>query len=136
MPLAAHVIYFENAVGRLSEHTDGYALVQYHPGPRDFRDFQAFLTHLGNLLRRRGWHKVLSDQRALSAFTEQERVWIRQHWMQALQDTPTLTAVLLPEDVFARLSAHSVLHDTREGNMVYHLFEQASEAAAWLRAAP
>ena len=73
MPLVTHIVYFENAVGRISEHEHGYAVVGYKPGKRVFTDFQAFLLHLSRLLQRRGWHKALSDQRALSPFTEQEQ---------------------------------------------------------------
>ncbi|WP_152981777.1 hypothetical protein, partial [Hymenobacter sp. AT01-02] len=65
-----------------------YAIVHYNPGKRVFSDFQALLTHLGHMLHRRGWHKVLSDQRALSPFTEQEQAYIRARWQET---RPTVT---------------------------------------------
>jgi hypothetical protein len=67
VPLTTHAIYFENAAGCLSEHALGYAIVCYKLGKRVFSDVQALLTHLGHLLLRRGWHQVLSDQRASRA---------------------------------------------------------------------
>jgi len=137
MPLTTHSVYFENLVGRLSEHADGYAIVHYKPGKRVFSDFQALLTHLGHLLHRRQWHKVLTDQRAMAPFTDEERVWINERWLH----TPLgvrqerVAAVLLPHDVFARLATNLVMHDAREGNLTYHIFEEENAAGAWLRQA-
>lgn len=138
MPLTTHLVYFENAVGRLAEHAHGYALLRYHPGKRHPADFQAFLTHLGHLLHRRGWHKVLTDQRALSPFTEPERSWIREQWMNPRPGVrrETVAAVLLPHDVFARLSTNLVMQDARDGNLVYHIFEDEVAAGQWLRQVP
>jgi len=134
MPLSTHLVYFENAVGRITEHTHGYAVVRYHPGKRQAADFQAFLTHL---LQRRGWHKMLTDQRALSPFTEPERTWIREQWLNPVPGGRDLVAaVLLPHDVFARLATHLVMQDAREGALVYHIFEDKVAAAHWLRLAP
>ena len=132
MPLTSHTIYFENSAGRLSEHAHAYALVQYKPGKREFREFQALLTHLSHLLRRQGWHKVLSDQRALAPFTEQEQAYIRARWQETGGHHERLVAALLPHDVYARLSAHLVINDAHEGDVTYHIFEDEQAAAAWL----
>jgi hypothetical protein len=137
MPLTAQSVYFENPVGRLSEHAQGYAIVQYKPGKRVFSEFQALLTHLGHLLHRRNWHKVLTDQRVMTPFTDEEREWINQRWLH----TPLgvrqerVAAVLLPHDVFARLSSNLVMHDAKEGALTYHIFEDEATAGMWLRQA-
>jgi hypothetical protein len=138
MPLTTRTVYFENPVGRISEHAAGYALVQYQPGKRVFSEFQALLTHLGHLLQRRGWHKVLTDQRVMTPFTEPEQTWIREQWMSpALGQRPqTLVAVLLPHDVYARLASNLVMQDAREGALTYHIFEEEAAAGAWLQQAP
>jgi len=138
MPLTTHTIYFENPVGRLSEHANGYALVQYKPGKRNFGDFQALLTHLGHLLRRRRWHKVLTDQRAITPFTDEERAWINEHWLKTplAAQQETVAALLLPHDVFARLSTNQIIYDARQGSLVYHIFNDEVAAGAWLRQAP
>jgi len=138
MPLSTHLVYYENAVGRLSEHANGYAIVQYKPGKRLLGDFQALLTHLGNLLQRRSWHKVLTDQRAMTPFTEEERRWVQEQWLVAEPGRPSgiMVALLLPEDVFARLATNLVMHDTQEGHLRYHIFQDEVSAAAWLRQAP
>jgi hypothetical protein len=137
MPLTSHSIYFENPAGRLSEHAQGYAIVHYNPGKRVFGDFQALLTHLGHMLRRRGWHKVLSDQRALAPFTEQEQAYIRARWQETAPDShqERIVAVLLPHDVYARLSAHLVINDAHEGDVTYRVFEEELAAGVWLRQA-
>jgi hypothetical protein len=135
MPLATHLLYYENAVGRLSEHIDAYAVVQYKPGKRVFSDFKTFLTHLEHLLNRRGWHKLLTDQRALSPFTDEERAWISKMWIHNTQSIrhETIAAILLPNDVFARLASNQIMHDAREGTLVYHVFQDEFAAATWLK---
>lgn len=134
MPLTIDRLYFENAVGRLSEHPNGYALVQYKAGSRVLSDFQSFHTHLGHLLRRRGWFKMLADQRQMAPFTEEEQSWIQDQWLAESQaiDHDMVAAVLLPDDVFARLSANQVINDAREGALAYHVFLDEMEAALWL----
>ncbi|MDF7815083.1 hypothetical protein [Hymenobacter sp. YC55] len=135
MPLTSHTVYFENPVGRLSEHAHGYAIVHYKPGKRVFHEFEALLTHLTHLLRRRGWHKVFSDQRALAPFTAQEQAYIRERWQEASpsRHRERLVAVLLPQDVYARLSAHLVINDAHEGDVTYRIFDDEATAGAWLR---
>lgn len=138
MPLTTHTVYFENPVARLSEHANGYAVVQYKPGKRVFSEFQALLTHLGHLLQRRNWHKVLTDQRVMAPFTEQERAWINERWLHTPLEVrqERMAAVLLPHDVFARLATNQVMHDAKEGALSYHIFEDEMAAGVWLRQAP
>lgn len=135
MTLTTHSLYFENAVGCISEYANHYAVVQYKPGKRKFVDFQTFGAHLRGLLQRRNWHKVLSDQRVLAPFTEEERAWIRAQWHTSVVQQKVLVAVLLPQDVFARLATSLVMHDAHEGALVYRIFQNDAEAATWLRQA-
>ncbi|RPD44083.1 hypothetical protein DNI29_22045 [Hymenobacter sediminis] len=126
-------LYFENPIGRLYEHPDGYAIIAYNSGPRQLATFQAFLQHLENLLRRHGWHKVLADHRQLAPFTEEEHTFLHEHWLQtahAIQQQ-MLTAVLIPAERLAQLPAkqHQTVH---VGTLTYHLFTDAAAAAAWL----
>ncbi|MCB2409580.1 hypothetical protein [Hymenobacter lucidus] len=128
-------IYYQNAIGRLYEHPDGYVVVDYNAGSRLKPDYVAFLQHLEHLLKRRGWNKMLANQRLMAPFTEEERGWIRGQWLtvsHAVQ-REMVAAVLLPEDVFARLAISSLMQDAREGALVYRVFNDAQVAAAWLR---
>ncbi|GAB3236333.1 hypothetical protein GCM10027346_26930 [Hymenobacter seoulensis] len=131
-------LYFENPSGRLLEHTDGYLIVQYHPGKRNFAELQTFLNKASELLQRRSWHKILGDQRAMAAFTEEERLWITENWLQRTSITgkPYYGAVLLSHDVFARLSMNLVMNEARESSLIYRLFEDEAAAIAWLRQLP
>ncbi|SMB99563.1 hypothetical protein SAMN00120144_0264 [Hymenobacter roseosalivarius DSM 11622] len=70
MPAHASRLYFNNPVGRVLEHPDGYAHIIYEPGPRKLDYLQAFLTHTGQRLR--CWHKLFSDQRLMAPFTPEE----------------------------------------------------------------
>jgi hypothetical protein len=130
-------VYFENPVGRIMEHPDGYAYVIYNPGPRKLDHLKSFLTHTSQLLHRRGWYKLLGDQRLMAPFTEEERLWIVDYWInRTAEGSQIYGAVLIPEDVFARLSVSQMMGEAREAAMTYRLFESESDAAAWLRKLP
>jgi len=132
--LAGLPLYFENPIGRLYEHPDGYVVVDYNPGTRQFGDYRAFLSHLENALKRHGWNKMLANQRALEPFTGEERTWIREQWLtvsHALQ-REMVAAVLLPNDIFARFGS-SPPPEAREGALVYRFFNDAETASTWLR---
>ncbi|MFD2717677.1 hypothetical protein ACFST9_03050 [Hymenobacter monticola] len=128
-------LYFENPVGRLLEHPDGYALVQYAPGVRDFPTYQAFLTHTSQLLRRHGWHKLLADQRQMAPFTDEERNWIREFWLARSEDEgyELFGAILIPADVFAQLSLNMVMNDSQQSALTYRMFANEAEAVEWLQ---
>jgi hypothetical protein len=136
MPYTTLRLYFENQVGRLLEQPAGqYVVVQYHAGPRKLTDLQAFLTHAGQLLSRQGWHKMLGDQRLMSLFTPEETQWVTEHWLSTAQRRTSMLygAVLLPHDVFARLSVSQVMNEAKAAAMTYRLFEEDEAAQQWLR---
>ncbi|ALD21330.1 hypothetical protein [Hymenobacter sp. DG25A] len=124
-------IYFENLVGSLLEHPDGYAIVQYNAGKRILTDLQAFLTHASQLLRTRSWNKILADQSAMAPFTEEESTWIKQYWL-ARSEQPIFGAIVLPEDVFARLSVNNLVSEAESAALTYRVFDNTIDAAAWL----
>jgi hypothetical protein len=98
--------YFENAVGRLLEHPiERYISVEYHKGPRQLSELQYFLSHAGQLLAQRGWDKLHSHNGMMAAFTAEELAWIIEYWStKTHRPTDLYSAMLLPHDVFARLS--------------------------------
>ncbi|HEX8426125.1 hypothetical protein [Hymenobacter sp.] len=128
-------LYFENPVGRILEHPDGYAVVQYKAGLRQLDHLQAFLTHAGRLLRLRNWYKMLGDQRLMAPFSDEERSWILEYWLARKENEsqPLFGAVLLPHDVFARLSVSQIMQEAKAAAMTYRLFQDTEEAEAWLR---
>ncbi|MGI4874717.1 MAG: hypothetical protein ACRYFX_26475 [Janthinobacterium lividum] len=134
MPASTPSVYFENAVARIFEHPAGYAIFHYHPGVRKFTDFQAALTHLGNLLRCNNWRCILGDQRLMTPFTDEENAWIVDYWLAHGRQQPggIYAAVLLPNDVFARLAATQLRHEAKAASLTYRLFDQEADAVAWL----
>ncbi|WP_157780984.1 hypothetical protein [Hymenobacter sedentarius] len=138
MPAPASRLYFNNPVGRVMEHPDGYAHVIYEPGARQLHHLQAFLTHTGQLLRLRGWHKLLGDQRQLAPYTPEESQWIVDYWLTAEQrGTHTIYgAVVLPQDVFARLSVSEIMSEAKAAALTYRLFDSEETAQDWLRQLP
>ena len=135
MPNAAPKLYFDNPVGRVLEHPDGYAHVEFEPGPRLLQHLQAFLIQIGQLLRSRGWNKMFSDQRQMAPFVPEESSWIVDYWLNiAQQGTNAIYgAVLLPHDVFARLSVSQVMSEAKTAALTYRMFDTEADARAWLR---
>jgi len=130
-------LYFENPVGRLLEHPDGYAIVAYNSGKRQLSDMQAFLTHASQLLRTRGWRKMLGDQHLMSPYTEEERTWIKEYWVsRTAQGEEIYGAVVLPHDVFARLSVNLMMNEAQESALTYRLFDNEIDAKVWLKQLP
>lgn len=136
MPTTARPrLYFDNPAGRLWEHPDGYVVFEYLPGKRRFSDLQALLTHTGNLLQRNGWRCLLGDQRLMTPFTDEESHWISSYWLDPTNQRPggIYAAILLANDVFARLATSQVIHNNKVAALTYRLFEREDEATAWLR---
>ena len=135
MPATTPKLYFENAAGRVLEHPDGYVIFQYHPGKRQLSDLQALLAHTSTLLQRNGWNRLLGDQRLMAPFTDEESAWIVDYWLDRSRHGPNGIhgAVLLAQDVFARLSNAQVMHDAKAAAMTYRLFDTEEAAVAWLR---
>ncbi|WP_426062253.1 hypothetical protein [Hymenobacter sp. B1770] len=134
-PLAPSKLYFENKAGRLLEHADGYVVVEYKPGPRELADLQALLTHIRNLLDRNHWHRLLGDQRLMAPYSEAERAWIVDYWLDSSRQRAggLYSAVLLAHDVFARLSMNQVTHAAQVSALTYRVFDTEQEAVAWLQ---
>ena len=135
MPFSTLRLYFENPVGRLLEQPEGqYVVVEYHAGVRQLLELQAFLTHAGQLLQRHGWYKLLGDQRRMSPFTPEEAQWVTEYWLTSAQRRTDVLygAVLLPHDVFARLSVSQVMTEARAAAMTYRFFEDVEAAGKWL----
>lgn len=45
-------------------------------------------------------------------------------------------AVLVPDDVFARLSVNNVMHEAQAAALTYRMFTTEDEARAWLARLP
>ncbi|MDO7887450.1 hypothetical protein [Hymenobacter cheonanensis] len=128
--LPALPLYFQNAVARLLEHPHGYVVVEYQAGPRQLADLQGLLGELAQLLARRGWNRVLADQRLMQPFTPEESEWIRAHWLT--RSSTFHGAVLLPHDVFARLASAQIILEAKAANLSYRLFDDLAAAETWL----
>jgi hypothetical protein len=128
----ASLLYFENNMGRIIEHPHGYALLRYQSGKRSLADVQEFLTHTGRLLQLRSWYKILSDQRLLMPFSEEEQALILDFWQaRHFSLGATIGAVLLSHNVFTRLSFHQI-QEQAQGSLRYRHFEQETDADGWL----
>ena len=134
MLLAAPRLYFENGVGRLYEHPDGYALFRFNAGQRRLSELQGLLSHVRNLLARNRWHRFLADQRLIAPFTPEEAAWIVGHWHDTAAQYPAglFGAVVMAHDVFARLAMGQIVQQANADTMHFRRFETEAQATAWL----
>ncbi len=73
----------------------------------------------------------------MAPFTEPEKEWIIDYWLtRANQGLEMYGAVLLPHDVFARLSLSQVMQEAKAAALTYRLFDNAADAEAWLTQLP
>jgi len=117
-------VYFQNAVGRLLEHPAGYIVFQYNPGKRSFAAFQTLITHTALLLRRNRWHRLLADQRLMMPFTDEETAWVSAFWLDPANQPPRglFAAILLANDVFARLATGLMRQEIQSPILTYRMF--------------
>lgn len=136
MPFDDLLLYFENAAGQVREHPAGYAVVCYSLGKRQPETFEALGTQVGKLLLARQWHRLLSDQREMTPLSEAEKRWIAEQWLTHRVPRPATLreAVLLPADVFARLSMAQILNQASAtaGTIALHSFTDEAAAQAYL----
>lgn len=133
MPNSIQPIYFENAMGRILEHAAGYALVRYHAGKSELTELRALLTHLGHLLLRRNWQRILADMRVLEPLTSLEKILIVEEWYQGHIPRPErlCTAYVLADNALTRLSIYELQHEARKQHES-SAFTSAEEAHAFL----
>ncbi|MDF7814763.1 hypothetical protein [Hymenobacter sp. YC55] len=75
---------------------------------------------------------MLSDQRLLLPFTEEERMLILDYWQtRQVAYGPVTGAVVLSQDVFTRLS-FSQIQQQAKGALTYRVFEREEAAIQWL----
>jgi hypothetical protein len=99
--------YFKNAVGQLLAHPLGhYITVEYYTGPRQPADLLAFISYAGQLLSRWGWDKLSSERGQMPPLSpaEEERLTTLWHSQKQPPATVLYGALLLPHDLFTRLS--------------------------------
>ncbi len=127
-------LYFENSAGRIWEEPGGYVRLDYHAGTREVAQFRALLTHTAQALSRRKWDKILVDQRNMAPFSATEQDWMTTEWLpRAVRESGyRYGAVLVANNVFARLAMNQLVMATRTLTHTYRTFETEDAAMAWL----
>lgn len=128
-----HAVYFENAIARITEHSEGYAFILYYDVPRQISDLRALLTHLGQLLLRRGWYRILVDMYSIQPLTEPEKAMLAKEWYGGGIARPQrmCTAFMMAKDAVTRLSIREIQIYARKQNDS-HAFQSLEEARAYL----
>jgi len=132
--MAARPVYFENAVGRIWEEPLNYLRLDYYAAPREEVAFRALLMHALQALVRRGWGKILIDQRKMAPYSDAERAWMMDEWLpRAIREGGyRYGAVVLAENPFARVSMTRLALASRELGNTYKTFDTENDAVDWL----
>jgi hypothetical protein len=127
-------IYYENPVGRAVDDPLGFARLMYQPGVRPRDGFQALLGHVTQLMARREDGCLLVDQRLMTPFTPEEQEHVIQQWLpRTVQEGGyRYGAVLVAQNVFARLATSTIISAVRDLSITYCYFEEEAEAITWL----
>ncbi|KUG09052.1 hypothetical protein [Solirubrum puertoriconensis] len=126
-------LYFENPVGRVFTHSEGYLRLEYKPGLRKLDELKALVHHLSNLYERAGYHRILVDQRQMREFTPAECTWVAEYWRKLAEGRPPLyRATLPPTASLARLAAANLLALASTVALVNKSFDDESQAVTWL----
>ena len=134
MPQTIRSLYFENSIGCLWEEPGGYLRLDYKPSPREIVQFRALLTRAAQALSRHQWSGILVDQRQMSPFTPVEQAWMTTEWLpKAVHEHGYRHgAVLVAQNVIARLSMTQLVFGTRDLAHDYRTFNDEGAAVAWL----
>jgi hypothetical protein len=135
--MSASTIYFHSPAGLVLEHAhERYAELRYLPNKRQPGDLAALLTQLAQLLLARGWHRFLSDNRQMTPYSADEKLWFVNQWLTGVvpRPTPLTGVVVLPEQVVARLSFLEMSMKASEGSLRYRTFQELDEALSYLGA--
>jgi len=133
MPTSIQPVYFENAVGRITEHAAGYALIRYHALKREPAELRALLTHLGNLLLRRNWQRILADMRTMEPLSTPEKILLMEEWYGGHIPRPErlCTAYVLADNALTRLAIYELQQEARKHHCS-DAFTTLEEAHAFL----
>jgi len=71
----------------------------------------------------------------MTPFTEEENTWIATYWLAGSHQRPSglYDAILLANNVFARLSMDQVMHEAKASALTYRVFDVLVSTQAWLR---
>ncbi len=132
--LSTYQVYYENPVGRAVDDPMGFARLTYQAGQRSHGSFIALLGEVRRLMAERKDGYLLVDQRLMSPFTPDEQGYVIQQWLPRLVADAgyRFGAILVAQDVFARLATATVVAAVRDLPITYQFFEQESEAVTWL----
>jgi hypothetical protein len=127
-------IFFENAAGRLLEDPAGFLQANWTAQPRSFSELQALFTHMALGLQRNGWGRMLINQVSMTPFSQQEQLWIAEHWLPGAVQTAgyRFGAVVVSQDVLTRLATAYVTTHVQGLPLTYRSFEIEEQAKAWL----
>jgi hypothetical protein len=133
MSNASLSVSYQNAMGQITEHPDGYVLVHYYKSKWSIKELRALLERLGTILLLRGWQRILIDMRHIEPLTATEKAFLIEEWYSGKIARPTSlsTCYVLAENALARLSVHEMQEIARRQHRSF-AFQSLEEAQAYV----
>ncbi|UYZ60042.1 hypothetical protein [Hymenobacter latericus] len=125
---------FANAGARVVQVHPGYLQLEWRPGATQPEVATAVFEGLLLAMRLTGCHRVLSDQRQMPPLPPATQRWVAEQWLPkaAAEAGYSHCAVLLSQNVFARLGAVTWISQYQPKAVQYQAFENPDEATRWL----
>ncbi|AYA36323.1 hypothetical protein D3Y59_04145 [Hymenobacter oligotrophus] len=125
---------FANAGGRIAQAHPAYLLLEWLPGASQPEVVTAVFERLLLAMRLTGCRCVLTDQRQMPPLDAAVQRWVAEQWLPraAAEAGYSHCAVLLSENVFARLGAVTWVSQYQPKAVVYQAFASPEAAAEWL----
>lgn len=129
---------FANPAGQLWEEPTGFLRVAWGSQPRTLADTQGLFEQMLRSLQRRGWGRILVDQKGMPPFSTAEQQWVAHEWLpRAVREGGyRFGAVLVSSDVLVRLATAYVTTHVQGLPLVYRSFDSEPEAVRWLSQQP
>jgi hypothetical protein len=129
-------LLYANAGGRIYNTTHNYIYLEWLPGANQVEAYRALFEQVLIALRRTHTHRVLSDQRQMPVTSPEVQRWVAEEWLpRATREAGySHCAVLLSQNVFARLAAVTWVSQHQPLPVTYRACASMEEAASWLLA--
>ena len=126
-------LYFENPVGRLYYHPEGYVRLAWLPDRLPLAAIQAFYEQVLALLLRTRSHLILSDHGQRAPLPTEAQSWLTTNWIPRVmaQAQARHCAIVEGANPIHRLSTQSIV-SAAPVNFTFKRFDSVADAAAWL----
>jgi hypothetical protein len=134
---APETLAFQNAVGKLYYHPQGYVRLAWGPERVALEALHGYYEQVLSLLLNTGARKILSDHGSRAPLSAAAQEWITRHWIPRAMTQARVRhcAIVEGADPMHRLATQSVVAAAPAG-FIFQRFATLAEAKSWLLSVP